>query len=79
MEHQHFRVKNTPATMQKCPNCDRRANGTNVYQCTNFGSFGCLKGTMMGYMGPYSGCFTKKQCSNCGRTGTKNYVGKVAR
>lgn len=65
--------------MTKCPNCDRRSEGTDVYQCSNCGQYGCMKGMMMGFLGPYSGCWSKKPCPNCGRSGTKKYSGKVAK
>lgn len=64
--------------MTHCPNCDRRHEGASVYQCRNCGNYGCMKGTLGGYLGPYSGCWTKKPCPNCGRSDTKKYVGTIA-
>lgn len=63
--------------MRNGPKGDRREHGASVYQCTRCGNYGCMKGMMMGYFGPYSGCWTKKPCPSCQKTGTKRHVGTV--
>lgn len=63
--------------MKKCPNCERREGGASVYQCRNCGNYGCMKGVLGGYFGPYSGCWTEKPCPRCGRKDTKKHVGTV--
>jgi len=63
--------------MKKCPNCKRRSDGASVYRCSSCDNEGCMKGMLDGYFGPYSGCWTKKPCPNCGRSDTKKHVGTV--
>lgn len=64
--------------MKMRPNFKRRINGASVYRCASCGTYGCMKGMLMGYLGPYSGCWTKKPCPNCGRSDTKKHVGTIS-
>lgn len=38
-----------------------------------------MKGAISGYIGPYSGCWTDKECPHCGNDdGVKSYDGRIS-
>lgn len=63
----------------KCPNreCGRREDGASVYQCKKCGGYGCMKGMLGGYFGPYSGCWTHTKCPHCGEKDAKKHIGSI--